>query len=58
LVLEFDPSPFHTVLDIREGRKRERDMDAQATFGKYLNAIVKATEEVDRRLAGPAANES
>jgi hypothetical protein len=56
-VLEFDPSPFHTVLDIREGRKREREVDAQATFDKYLNAVVKATEEVDRRLAAPATKE-
>jgi hypothetical protein len=57
-VLGFDPSPFHTVLDIREGRRREREVDAQATFDKYLEAVVKATEEVDRRLAIPAANES
>jgi hypothetical protein len=56
-VLGFDPSPFHTVLDIREGHKRERDVDAQATFDKYLNGIAKATEEVDRRLAVPPANE-
>jgi hypothetical protein len=33
-------------------------VDAQATFDKYLEAIVKATEEVDRRLAIPAASES
>jgi predicted nucleotidyltransferase len=57
LVLGFDPSPFHTVLDFREGHKRERELDAQATFDKYLDGIVKATEEVDRRLATPTANE-
>ena len=56
-VLGFDPSPFHAVLDIREGHKRERDVDVQATFDKYLNGIVKATDEVDRRLAIPATNE-
>jgi predicted nucleotidyltransferase len=56
-VLGFDPSPFHTLLDIREGRKRDRDVDAQATFDKYLNAVVKATEEVDRRLAAPTTKE-
>jgi len=56
-VLGFDPSPFHTLLDIREGRKREREVDVQATFEKYLNAVVKATEEVDRRLAAPPAKE-
>jgi predicted nucleotidyltransferase len=55
--LEFDSSAFRTVLDIREGRKRERDVEVQATFEKYLNAVVKATEEVDRRLAIPASIE-
>jgi hypothetical protein len=50
-VLGFDSSPFHTVLDIREGHKRERDADVQALFDKYLTGVVKATEEVDRRLA-------
>jgi hypothetical protein len=53
--LGFDSSPFHTVLDIREGRKREREVDAQATFANYLEGVVKATEEVDRRLAVPQA---
>ena len=56
-VMGFDPSPFHTVLDIREGRKRERDVEAQATFDKYLSAVVKAAEEVDRRLGIPAGDE-
>jgi len=56
-VLGFDPSPFHTVLDIREGHKRERDVNAQTTFDKYLNGIAKATDEVDRRLAVPPAIE-
>jgi hypothetical protein len=56
-VLEFDPSPFYTLLDFREGHKRERDMDVQATFDKYLTGVVKATEEVDRRLAMPPASE-
>ena len=55
--LEFDPSAFHTVLDIREGLKRERDVEAQATFDKYLNAVIKADEEVDRRLATLASND-
>jgi predicted nucleotidyltransferase len=49
--LGFDPSPFHTLLDIREGRKRRSEVDVRATFDKYLQAVVKATEEVDRRLA-------
>jgi len=32
-------------------------VDTQATFDKYLNAVVKATEEVDRRLATPPGKE-
>ncbi len=54
-VLGFDPSPFHTIFDIREGRKRERDVDVQGTFGAYLDRVSKVTDEIDRRLAGPPA---
>ncbi len=57
-VLGFDPSPFHTIFDIREGRKRERDVDVQATFGGYLDRVSKVTDEIDRRLATPPAIES
>src|SRR5579864_1730138 len=55
-VLGFDPSPFHTIFDIREGHKRERDVDVQATFDAYLDRIAEVTEEIDRRLAAPPAN--
>ena len=56
-VLGFDPSPFHTIFEIREGHKRERDVDVQATFDAYLDRVSKVTEEMDRRLAVPPANE-
>ena len=56
-VLGFDPSPFHTIFEIREGHKRERDVDVQATFDAYLDRISKVAEEMDRRLATPPANE-
>jgi len=56
-VLGFDHSPFHTIFEIREGHKRERDVDVQATFDAYLDRVVKITEEIDRRLAAPPANE-
>jgi len=55
-VLGFDPSPLHTIFDIREGHKRERDVDVQATFDAYLDRVSKVTEEIDRRLAAPPAN--
>ena len=54
-MLGFDPSPFHTVFDIREGRKRGRDVDVQATFDAYLDRVARVAEEIDRRLATPPA---
>jgi hypothetical protein len=55
-VLGFDPSPFHTIFEIREGHKRGRDVDVQATFDTYLDRVSKVAEEMDRRLAVPPAN--
>ena len=55
-VLGFDPAPFHTIFEIREGHKRGRDVDAQATFGAYLDRVSKVADEIDRRLAVPPAN--
>jgi predicted nucleotidyltransferase len=54
-VLGFDPAPFHTIFEIREGHKRERDVDVQATFDAYLDRVSKVAEEMDRRLAVPPA---
>ncbi len=55
-VLGFDPAPFHTILDIREGHKRGRDVDVQATFDAYLDRVAHVANEMDRRLATPPAN--
>lgn len=54
-VLGFDPSPFHTIFEIREGGKRERDVDVQATFEAYLDRVSKVADEMDRRLETPPA---
>ena len=56
-VLGFDPVPFHTVFDVREGHKRGRDVDVQATFDAYLERVSKVADEMDRRLAVPPAKE-
>jgi predicted nucleotidyltransferase len=53
-LLEFDPAPFQTIFDVREGRKRGGDLDIQATFSAYLKGVVRVAEEVDRRLATQA----
>ena len=55
-VLGFDPSPFHTIFEIREGHKRERDVDVPATFDAYLDRVSKVADEMDRRLAIRPAN--
>jgi predicted nucleotidyltransferase len=50
-MLGFDAAPFHAVFEVREGKRRERDIDAKTTFAAYLQGVVRVTEEVDRRLA-------
>jgi predicted nucleotidyltransferase len=55
-VLGFDPAPFHSIFEIREGHKRGRDVDVQAIFDAYLDRVSKVADEMDRRLARPPAN--
>jgi hypothetical protein len=45
-----DPSAFHTLLEFREGKRREKDIDIEATLHAYLEFVEVATSEVDRRL--------
>jgi hypothetical protein len=54
-VLGFDPSSLQAILDVREGKKRGRELDAPATFEAFLNAVSKAAEEMDRRLNAATA---
>jgi len=54
-LLKFDPKGFHTVLEIREGKKSPRQVDAPAIFRAYLDAVTVVTRETDKRLnPGPA----
>jgi hypothetical protein len=50
-LLSFDPSGFHTVLEIREEKKSTRQADVPATFRAYLDAVAKVVHEVDERLS-------
>jgi len=45
-----DPSAFHALLEFREGKRREKDIDIEATLHAYLEFVEVATSEVDRRL--------
>lgn len=50
-LLCFDARPFHTLLDVREKKLPEKQVDAAATFRKYLESIQRAEDELDRRLS-------
>jgi hypothetical protein len=48
--LDFDPSPFLQVLDIREKVTKPRQFDVSDVFSRYLAALEKMTSAVDRML--------
>jgi len=45
-----DPSAFHALLEFREGKRKEKALDIDATLHSYLEFVEVATSEVDRRL--------
>jgi hypothetical protein len=45
-----DPSAFHAILELREGKRKESQMDIEATLLTYLEFVEIVTNEVDRRL--------
>jgi hypothetical protein len=45
-----DPSAFYALLEFREGKRKEKDMDIEAMLHAYLEFVEVATSEVDRLL--------
>jgi len=45
-----DPSAFRAMLEFREGKRKESNIDVEATLHAYLEFVELATGEVDRRL--------
>jgi hypothetical protein len=45
-----DPSAFHALLDLREGKRKPRSIDVEASLHAYLEFVEIVTNEVDRRL--------
>lgn len=45
-----DPAGFLTALGIREGKLRERDVDATETLNKYFQFVEAVTDKFDRAL--------
>jgi predicted nucleotidyltransferase len=45
-----NPSAFHTILELREGKRRAYRIDMEETLRTYLELVEVVTNEVDRRL--------
>jgi predicted nucleotidyltransferase len=45
-----DPSAFHAMLDLREGKRKARSVDVEASLHAYLEFVEVVTNEMDRRL--------
>jgi len=45
---QVDVSPFHVVLEIREGKRRAKEIDALAVGRTYLESVRLVADEVDR----------
>lgn len=47
-----DPAPFYTLLDLREGAKKARDLDPVPLLAAYMQQIEALTGAVDRLAKG------
>jgi hypothetical protein len=47
-----DPSAFVAILDVRQGKRKEKELDAESLLQSYVEFVEIVTNEVDRRLAG------
>ncbi|MGA8142894.1 MAG: hypothetical protein WB987_03270 [Candidatus Acidiferrales bacterium] len=45
-----NPTAFHAILDLREGKRKERQIDIEASLHAYLEFVEVVTNEVDRRF--------
>ncbi len=43
----FDPEPFLAALELREGKRKRRQVDADSTFQGYYAGIARVCEQVD-----------
>jgi hypothetical protein len=45
-----DPAGFQTILGVREGKMKERDIDVEKTLNQYFAFVEAVTEKFDRQL--------
>jgi hypothetical protein len=46
-----DMSSLRSILDVREGKVRERDVDPHTLFNGYLGSLSLIVDKVDRQLS-------
>src|SRR6266403_116430 len=47
-----DPSGFLTILDFREGKRKQREIAVEETLERYFAFVEAVTDEFDRQLGG------
>jgi hypothetical protein len=47
-----DAGGFTAIIDLREGKAKDKEIDAEQTLRKYFQLVEAVTNEVDRRLDG------
>ena len=47
-----DGAPFHGVLDLREGKSAEGEVNLEKLAASYLDLVSRIADEIDRRFAG------
>jgi hypothetical protein len=45
-----NPSAFQAILDLRQGKRKEKEIDVETTLAGYVDFVEVVTNEVDRRL--------
>jgi hypothetical protein len=45
-----DAGGFTAILDLREGKAKDKEIDAEQTLRRYFQLVEAVTNEVDRRL--------
>jgi predicted nucleotidyltransferase len=45
-----DPAGFHAILDLREGKRKDKDIDVENTLNRYFALVEAVTDEFDRQL--------
>ena len=45
-----DPAGFHAILDLREGKQKDKDIDVENTLNRYFALVEAVTDAFDRQL--------